>query len=279
MQEIAPNVFIDHNSLNLINGIVRTESGSVLIDSPSRQDDARSWRSGTARLVMGDPKFLICLDTNYDRVLSSKGADCVVVSHFNSANITKGKVATTRLLDDGAGEFETHEQIVVNPLRWNPPEIVFDDRLTLHLGGEQIDLEYHCGSNSAGVWVVLPQQKVVFVGDTVLVDQPPFLASADLTVWIADLFLLGSKLFRGFQIVSSRNGIVSTEQVIQMRQLIEWITERMDPLVNNNADLDAFNQLIPELMDRIQYTPENEEQFFHRLHWGFSAWYEQHKKG
>ena len=71
MQEIAPMCLL--NTTHLIDyGCDPGNSGSVLIDSPNRQDEMRSWRGGTARLITGEPRFLVHLDTNYDRLLSIK---------------------------------------------------------------------------------------------------------------------------------------------------------------------------------------------------------------
>ncbi|MGB4595143.1 MAG: hypothetical protein WBI14_04500 [Anaerolineaceae bacterium] len=278
MQEIAPNVFIDNNSLGLVTGVIRTDAGSVLVDSPSRHDDARSWRSGTAKLVMGDPKFLISLDTNYDRILSAKGTECVIISQANAITASRGKSTAAKFLDESQSETETHEQQSSNLFRWIPPEIVFEDSLSLHLGNIQIELEHHSGSNIAGVWVNLPQQKIVFIGDAVLVNQPPFLAYANLAVWQQDLELLASREYKGFQIISSRSGVVSTDQVRDMRRLIDSIANLMEPLITGSADLDAYHQLIPKIMKQINGELDAEDLNINRLRWGLTTWFEQHQK-
>lgn len=278
MQEIAPNIFIENNALGLVTGVIRTAAGSVLVDSPSRYDDARSWRSGTAKLVMGDPKFLINLDTNYDRILSAKGTECVIITNANTITQSRVKSAPSKTLEEGLSEFEAHDQQSGNPLRWVPPEIVFEDSMSLHLGGVQIELEHHSGSNMSGVWVILPQQKVVFVGDAVVVDQPPFLAYADLAVWEEDLKLLASKTYKGYQLVSSRSGVVDTDQVREMAKLIGVIANLMQPLIENHADLEAYYLIIPKIMKRINSLQITEELYVNRLRWGLTTWYEQHQK-
>lgn len=278
MQEIAPNIFIENNSLGLMTGVIRTEAGSVLVDSPSRHDDARSWRSGTAKLVMGDPKFLISLDTNYDRILSNKGTECVIITHANTITLPRNKTTAIKNQEDGQPETDFHEQQTGNQMRWLPPEIVFDDSMSLNLGGVQIELEHHPGSNSAGVWVILPQQRTVFIGDTVLVEQPPFLAYADLTSWQEDLNLLGSRAYKGYQFVSSRSAVVSVEHVREMAKLISLITNLIEPLLGGKSDLEEYYQIIPKIMKHINCLPGSEELYYNRLRWGLTTWYEQHQK-
>lgn len=274
MQEIAPNIFIENNSLGLVTGIVRTENGSVLIDSPLRQDEQKSWRSGTARLITGDPRFLISLDTNYDRLLSAKGTDCVVIAHSNSVSTTKGRQGAGKVQEDQPGYTESHE-LVNGGTRWFPPEITFQENLGLHIGGTEFQMAHHFGSNNAGIWVNIPKLKVVFVGDSVLVDQPPFLAYCNLDEWLEDLKLLGSKAFRTYQIVSARSGVVGQEQVKGMTHLITSIKHLLDPLMEEKASLDSVLGIIPKIMKRFEVTSSTSELFYNRLRWGLATYYEQ----
>ena len=277
MQEIAPNVFIENNSLGMVTGVIRTEAGSVLVDSLSRQDDVRSWRSGTAKLVMGEPKFLISLDTNYDRILSSKGTSCVIITHRNSLTVPRTRAASQKSADENLGSNDPYDS-QVSSLRWIPPEIVFDSSLSLHLGEMDLLLEHHAGSNTSGIWVILAQQKVIFVGDTVVVDQPPFLAYADLAIWQEDLKVLASRRYKSYQIVSARSGIVSVEQVREMNKLIGAIRSLLTPLIDRQAALEDYYELIPKIMKRINYLSATEELCANRLRWGLTTWYEQNQR-
>lgn len=278
MQEIAPNVFLENNSLGMVTGVIRTEAGSILIDSPSRHDDVRSWRSGTAKLVMGEPKFLISLDTNYDRILSSKGTSCVIITHRNSLTVPRTKAATQKSADENSSSSDPYDS-QGSLSRWIPPEIVFDSSMSLHLGEMDLLLEHHAGSNTSGIWAILAQQKVIFVGDSVVVDQPPFLAYADLATWQEDLKALVSRKFKGYQIVSARSGIVSIEQVREMNKLIGAIKNLLTPLIDKQAALESYYELIPKIMKRINYLSAAEELYANRLRWGLTTWYEQNQKG
>ncbi len=58
-----------------------------------------------------------------------------------------------------------------------------------------------------------PQQKIIFVGDSVMVDQPPYLGFSTPKIWVDEMAILADKDYRGCQIVSTRDGIVSQEDV------------------------------------------------------------------
>ncbi|MEL7645435.1 MAG: MBL fold metallo-hydrolase [Anaerolineaceae bacterium] len=273
MQEIAPNVFIENNSLGLVTGVIRGKTGSVLIDSPSRQDEMRSWRSGTARLITGDPKFLVHLDTNYDRLLGIKGTDCVIVTHTNSLVPEKVKTSGSKPADESMQPGEGHEAFV-SPFRVIPPEIVFSQSLALYLDDTEILLEHHPGSNFAGIWAELPARKVIFVGDAVLPEQPPFLAYCDLDHWLEDLSVLSGKKYRNYQIVSARSGVLDQSQVELMAGHIETIHTLLSPLMARNASLEELLALIPAIMQRFEPNANTSDMYYNRLRWGLTTYYE-----
>ena len=159
-----------------------------------------------------------------------------------------------------------------------PPEIIFDKQLSLHLDGLQIDLEHHPGSNYAGVWVTIPEHKIIFIGDTVVVDQPPFLAYANLPLWLEELDLLASRAFRGYQIISSRSGLVTQAQVQEMARKLVAIQDLLSPLVRKKTTLEEYLALIPEIMNLYQVSPLDQELYLNRLQWGLTTWFETNIK-
>ncbi len=272
MKEIAPNIYIEQNSLGLFTGLIQSESGCILIDSPLRSNGGGLWKGPVDPDDSCRQCYMIVLDTNYDRLLSIKGSDCVIVAHADAISPIRNR--TPRPSDDIQQHGENPEASGSGS-RMLPPEIVFDTELSLYLGDLQIILEHHTGSNQAGTWVVIPDRKVVFVGDTVVVDQPPFLAYANLKSWEADLELLSSDRFIDYLIVSSRSSLVDREQVNAMRKQIENIRVTFDLLKERNAPIEDWYGNIPQFLARFsQLDLFNSELFYNRLHWGITTYYE-----
>jgi hypothetical protein len=277
MQEIAPNILIEKNPLGLITGIIRTEEGTVLIDSPVRLEELNPWRSAAAHSPRSAPRFLIILDTNYDRLLSAKGLDYVIIAHANSLLPARPTTATTKAQEEQTTGGDTYESLNGSG-RQILPESTFQQDLRLYLGSMEMHLEHHTGVSNAGVWVELPEQKVLFVGDTVMGDQPPFLAYFDAEAWLADLDLLTSARYQGYQIISSRIGIVSTEQIHAMRSNIAFIRDALSPLLEANASLEEILRLTPKIMDHYQGEPVLQDLYYNRLRWGLTTYYEVHHR-
>jgi cyclase len=275
MQEIAPNVFIEKNSLGLITGVIRTEEGTVLIDSPIRLDDSHPWRSGSAHASHSALRFLVLLDTNYDRLLSAKGMDYVIIAHANSLLPVKPKPASAKAQEDQSSTGETMENLN-SPGRQILPEITFQQDLDIYLGPVELHLEHHTGVSNAGLWVELPKEKVLFIRDTVTDAQPPFIAYFDADVWLADLDLLSSQRYQGYQMVSSRSGIITSDQIAAMSTNIAFIRDALNPLMEANASLEEALALIPKIMARYNVEPMLQDLYYNRLRWGLTTYYESH---
>lgn len=270
MQELTPTVSIQQNALGLYTGVIQTKDGNILIDSPYRTDEPKAWGSRTAK---SDAIFLVLLDTQYDRTLSAKGCDCIIVSQSDYLLPARPRQQAVKLQEELLGAGDGHE-LIGSSSRPFSPEINFDQNMNLFFGGAEISLEHHHGSNMAGIWAIVPQEKVIFVGDSVMVNQPPFLAYSNPAAWAADMKLLASRTFKGYQIVSSRAGLVTQEQVRTMGKLMTFIQNSIGGLKEKNADLDTYLELIPRILKRIEYSPAEGELFFNRLRWGLTTYFE-----
>ena len=274
MKEIAANIGIEQNSLGLIGGIIKGERQVILVDSPFKKGECGNWKASSNINESEDPCYLIVLDTNYDRLLSVKGCDCVIVVQNNAIVPIRGRNPALKLSDESPQHSENPEP-VINLNRLIPPEISFDKHFRMFLDDMQLDLEHHAGANHAGVWVDIPEAKVVFVGDTVVVDQPPFLAYANLELWEADLKLLTSERFNDYQIISSRSGLVDQSQIAEMMGTIAFILQLFDELAVRNASLEDWLAVIPQISEKTnQLELFNSELFYNRLHWGITTYYD-----
>lgn len=274
MKEIAENIGIEQNSLGLIGGFINGKNRVVLIDSPFKKSVHCNWRASLGLDENEQQCYLIVLDTNYDRLMGLKGCDCVIVAQNNAIAPIRSRSLSPKLGDE-VQQYSESVEPVVSINRLVPPEMSFEKNLRLFVDDMQIDLEHHAGANQAGVWVDIPEEKIVFVGDTVLAEQPPFLAYADLAVWEEDLKILASKRFKDYQIISSRSGLVEHEQVAEMAARITFIRELFDDLKEKEAPFDEWLASIEQISAKTyQLDLFNNEIFYNRLHWGITTYYD-----
>jgi hypothetical protein len=121
--------------------------------------------------------------------------------------------------------------------------------------------------------VILPEAKVVFVGDTITGGQPPFLAHANLTVWIDSLDLLLSSTYRGYTIVGGRNGPATVETVRSVRSFLKKALKGLEKIPQREASLVAIEKLIPKLLSDFDPPKNLESLYRQRLTYGLQQYY------
>lgn len=275
MQAITKKVFIEDSYPGVTLGAVNQPRGLIQIDAPPAADDARAWRASLMGIGAGPERVLVNLDAHPDRTLGVRAMDCTVIAHEKTAHAFRNRPNTFKAQGDETGaDWESIPGL--GSIRWAPPEISFGQQMTLHWGDSPILLEHHPGPAAGAIWVILPAEKVVFVGDLVLKNQPPFLANADLPRWVESLQHLLSGRFKGFTIVSGRGGTVNTLTAKNQLEYIKRLHERLERLAARNAAPEATEALVQKSLVGFRATAARQRHFTQRLRYGLRHYYVRH---
>ena len=202
MDIISKNVYIEERFLGVTLGVIVQPRGLIQIDAPPAPEDGRAWRASLMGMGDGHERVLINLDSHPDRTLGVRMMDCTVIAHEQTARAFQNRPNTFKAQGDETGA--NWEAIPgLGSVRWAPPEISFVSTMSLHWGDMPVILESHPGPTEGAIWVILPEEKVVFVGDAVLKGQPPFLAHADIPVWLEALDYLQGGNFKGYMVIGA----------------------------------------------------------------------------
>jgi glyoxylase-like metal-dependent hydrolase (beta-lactamase superfamily II) len=150
------------------------------------------------------------------------------------------------------------------------------DQLTLHWSDTPIILESHTGPTPGAIWVILPDEKIVFVGDAVLKSQPPFLAHADLPSWIETLKILQEPEYKGFTIVSGRGGVVTSQAVRNQIEVLKRINEKVEKIGKKKTTANVTDKLADQLLKSFRAPAARQKQYSHRLRYGLHHYYLRH---
>jgi len=267
MQEITSNIFIEDQFHGVTLGVIVTPRGLIQIDAPPSPEDARSWRAALMNLGGGMERALINLDAHPDRTLGARAMDCTVIAHEKTASTFRTRPNTFKAQGEETGaDWESIPGL--GSVRWAPPEISFLDQMTLHWGDTPVLLEHHAGPSSGSIWVRLPEEKIVFVGDAVLKNQPPFFAGANLTDWLTALNLLLGPDFKGYTIISSRGGVVTTNIIKTQLDFIKHVHDKLDKVTAKKANPAAIEKLVNSLLTSFKAPAARQKQFAQRLRYG-----------
>ncbi len=275
MQEISNHIFIETGYAGVTLGAINWPHGLVLIDSPFRIEDNRSWRSALLTLGGGVDRMLINLDAHFDRTLGTRAMECTVLGHEKMAEVFHNRPVSfkTQTAETGS-DWELYNN--QGTIRWSPPEITFSEHMGIHWNENSLDLESHPGPAVGAIWAVMASEKIAFIGDAVVVNQPPFLASANIPAWIASLELLLTPSFANYLLVSGRGGLVAQQQVRDQIAFLQQVEDLVAGLNKKNATPDDAAALAPGLLRKFEVTTGREVQYEQRLRYGLSHYFLRH---
>lgn len=276
MKEIASDVFIESSYAGVTLGAVRMRDGLLFIDAPLYARDAQSWRSSMVKPGSSSDRLLVLLDEHPDRSGGAKAMKCTTIAHERASQSLSARPSTSKPAGSRSGSlWEIMDDL--GTLHGIQPEITFTHSMAINWSDEPVVLEHHAGPSRGSTWVFIVSQKVVFIGDSVLSGQPPFLASADLESWQETLNLLRSARYRDFIIISSRSQMVTQEDIKAQLTFLKHVQSGLERMAQHNAGSAAMETLVSDLMKG--FSPKNrkeEEMYRSRLAWGLLQCFNNH---
>lgn len=275
MHSITDGIYYQDVYAGVVLGAVILPEGTLFIDTPFRPDQARAWKSLLLTQSRGDYQLLINLDEHVDRTLGNRYIDLPILAHHNTfhvianrTNIFKGQQPET------GSEWEKYPEMI--GARWTPPDITFTDSLSIHWSKTDIQINHRPGPASGTSWVEIPSKQVIFVGDSVLMNEPPFLAEADIPLWLENLSMLRRRKYKDYTIVSGRSGLVLNEAVKSQQALLRSILGRLDRLSKRNAPPKNTDKMVPAILEKLDFPKKDESIYNQRLRYGLREYYKNH---
>ena len=193
IREIAPNVFVETEFHGANVAFIVTGEGVILIDTPMLPDQARLWLAEIQRRT--DQKVLYIINTDHHRahVIGNQhfpGARVIAHEHAWKEMKSYGDSFRTRLLNMYRDRIPEAVKEWKRSLEIIKPEITFTNRMVLFHGDKEIHLIPVGGHTPATVVVYLPNEKLLFSGDVVVTNRPPFLSQGDTREWLQALTYL-----------------------------------------------------------------------------------------
>jgi len=271
MHQIKSGIYYEDAYLGVTLGALSLPYGTILIDAPLRPEDSRAWRSSLISMRSGVVRLLISLDAHLDRTLGARAMDCTIISHQQTAQVFRNRptIFKGQGVDTGS-EWETYMDVIGT--RWASPDITFTDNMMLHWGGTDVILEHHPGSAPGAIWVIIPEEKVMFVGDAITPNQPPFLANANLETWLESLDMI-LKDYKDFTIISGRGGPVGMSEVKEQIRYLKVIDGAINRMARRNPPPESTEKMIPRLLKRISFPQDQYELYAQRLRAGLYQYY------
>lgn len=270
MQKIGKDIYVQAGQAGVTAGAIVTTEGIVLVDAPTQPADADAWLAQVRTLSPLPIRFLVLTDHHRDRALTASWFRAPVIVQelaFDKLRIWPEALkpvlsetgADTELVADTAGA-----RLVL-------PSFTFASRLRLQLGSTTLELEHHPGSTPGATWVRVVQHDTVFVGDSVVLKQPPFLAEADLDAWIAQLDQLRKTRSPGKTVVSGRGGVTGRDGIKAFEDTLRSIKRKLEPYAQGRKGRHDLDYLVADLAEAMHVRGDQRDHYLRRLRHGLEA--------
>lgn len=270
MRTVASGVYLNSKFPGVSVGAVASRGRLLLIDAPIRIEDAREWISQLGE--KGKPRSMALLDHHPDRVLGARGLDLPILAHDETRLVMNAWPDTFKGGSRPIGA-EADRLKRISGVSKAVPDLTFSTEMSLHLEGREIILLHRPGPTRGAIWVVVPDARVVFIGDAVWLDEPAYLGDADLAAWQTTLQQAARGPYKAFTLVSSRDGVIERKALAQMSAWLARVEQRLRK-VKPRPDLTESTASLATALLRSYKIPSTRREHAHlRLQVGLERLY------
>jgi glyoxylase-like metal-dependent hydrolase (beta-lactamase superfamily II) len=275
MESLAPDIYVETGYEAGTVGAALTDEGWVCIDTPPLPRDARHW--WTALQTVSNKPFLYVINTNFhrDRVLGNAWFEAPVVAQ---------EAAARKMLDLKPG-FVTlaaeemtandNEFIEIASLKLIPPQLSFEQSLTLIAGEQEIALKRMPGASSGNLWVVFEEARVIFTGETIASQRHPRLRGPVTEAWLATLEDIQNGAYRGWTLVPGQGAILPEPGVEPLINYLHAARRRVSDLIDLAQPRVDLGGYIGELLPYFPYPDNGLDEAQRRIKAGLEAIYDE----
>ncbi len=229
-ENVTPNVWTDITIRGCNPSYVTTSAGVVVVDTPQLPTRAVAMRKEAE--ARGPIQYVINTEHHVDHIFGNyyfRGIPGHIIHHQGVAD---NFMETTPLLDpfdyaaeaipmsdpDGAAIFPERDVYFQEPGR---ADIVFTGDVTLHVGDHTFNLIWTPGHTPGQIAVHVPEERVVFTGDTVFSEVQTWIMASDVDQWVAALNKVATL---DVDFVVPGHGPVTDLKYLQVQKavLLEW---------------------------------------------------------
>ncbi len=278
MKEIAPNIYASTEYPGVNVGFIVTSAGVIAVDAPTLPWDARAWRRQILETAEGPILYVVLTDAHPDRLLSAGLLEAPIIAardaYERASAYTDGFWRS--VFENWARRYpEAADDLAEVPIV--KPEILFTGSLTLHKGGDNnITIQHIAGAAPGSAWVYLPEQDVLFTGDTLVVDNHPNLTTApDTKAWLNTLKSLRRARFSKTILVPGRGPLCDQSASRPLSEYIALARRRARSLRTARSARTDTAALVAEMLPLFPVPDDEYDLVQRRIKAGLDRIYEE----
>lgn len=271
MRRVASQVWFEDKYPVGVIGVIASQDEVMLIGTPLLVDDVKQWITEVEE--MGTVRYVALLDSHPDRVLGLRALDLPLIGHDLALESIREWSDTFKGSTHPIGAESDRLKRVTGVLS-AMPEITFNQELILRLGSKDIRFLHRPGPRPGSIWVLEDTTSVVFVGDAVTVDAPPYLGVSDTELWLKALDDLRKLEDDGYKVVSAHGGRIGRDDINNMARFLRKVENRLEKLDKAEDRKQAAWEFADELVEDFKSSAARRESDLLRLQTGLLDLYD-----
>ena len=274
IQEIAKNVFVemDYEGANV--GCILTEAGAIVIDTPMIPMDAKHWAQTVSTLT---DKVLYVFNTDHHRshIMGDQFFDAPILAHEAAWKEMSNYKDT--FIERSKNLFKKRPEIQkqLNAVRIIKPELSFTGRLIMYKGKRELHFVHLGGHTAATSGLYLPDEKILFSGDLVVVHEHPALGQCDSEEWLRKLRWLRRQKFS--MIVPGHGPLCNVEASEPVSEYIRAMRSKVRSQYKSGRTKAEAAVVISQMIDYFPYRQGEKSIIEKRIRAGVSRVYDEMK--
>ena len=187
MEHVKDNIYAELISPGCNVGIIATRKGTVIVDTPLLSRQAKAIDDALVAENQKPVRFIIMSHPHGDHILGTDlFSDDVLVFGNRPAYEKMGRHDPLWVREwVKSWNWENQDEIEeMASAHITVPEIIFEDTLTLELGGVEIQIFPLPGHLPESVGVFVPETGVLITGDALFNEHHPYMGEGNFQVWI-----------------------------------------------------------------------------------------------
>ncbi len=228
VREIAPNIFVETEYHGANVAFIVTGEGVILIDAPMLPKQADHWREEIRKHADQEIIYIINTDHHRAHVIGNQFFPTAkIVAHERAWKEMKsyGDSFRTRLINMYRDRIPEAVEVWKEHLQIIKPEITFSGRTYLFKGDKEIHLIPVGGHTPATTVVFFPEEKLLFAGDVVVTNRPPFLSQGNTKEWLEALTYL--RKLRYDVLIPGHGELTGKEATENMSKYLRMVRRRV----------------------------------------------------
>lgn len=235
MEKITENVYAGLKFRGCNSGFVVTAEGIVMVDTPMVPSEAKKWRQEVSKL--GEIKYVINNEPHSDHVAGNCWMDGIIIASEGTREAIKQNRKET--LEAQMGWMAPDALPLPLDFHFRLPDITFTGTLNLYLGKYTFYVLSVPGHTPSETCVYIPQERVVFVSDNVIMGMP-IMINAVPQDWLKSLKLLQTLEIN--KIIPGHGPVFGKEQLQQTYDNLEYVVEKVKNAMDKGWNLKEIQE-------------------------------------